>query len=169
MVSSAEARHEMEPQHTQIVKALPDPPSRGQTLLLANGASGCWDIDVDESPDGNEWTLQLVGPQAYLVFRLRDLGIIPKAVRFLQAGPNAGRNQRGAAGPDDNGELPLGRFGSASVSLRWDDEEGFRRCFLIIGQTAHSTMHLNLYDADIDMIVEALRQVVDDLPNTDGE
>lgn len=126
--------------------------------LVANGSSGRWHVAVDESLDRNEWSLELDGPQTYLVLQLQDLKVIPNALRFLQAGPR----------PGNESALTLGLFGSASVSLLWDNED-FPRCFLVIGPEAGSTLRLSLGAEDIQMLIEALRQVVEDLPQVSGE
>lgn len=127
--------------------------------LLANGSSRRWDLAVDESPEGDEWSLEIDGPQTYLVFQLRELSVIPRALRFLQAGPGS---TRAKGGPEEEA-LYLGRFGSASVSLHWDNES-FPRCFLVIGPKARSTLRLSFEAEDIQMLSEALLQVVKDLP-----
>jgi hypothetical protein len=93
----------------------------GKLGLVANGSSGKWDVALDETLDGNEWFLEIDGPQAYLVFQLRDPEVVAEAMRFLQSPPGPGGTGRGEAG-----ELLLGTFDSASVSLVWDDE-GFWR------------------------------------------
>src|SRR5262245_64933289 len=135
--------------------------------LLANGSSRRWDVAVDEPLDGDEWSLELDGPQTYLVFQLRDLKVISEAVRFLQSRPSsdpASRRDEEA----DVAELTLGRFGSAAVSLIWDNED-FPRCFLVIGPKARSTLRLSLDAEDIRMLSEALRQVMNDLPQPAGD
>ena len=127
--------------------------------LLANGSSRRWDIAVDASLDRDEWSLEIDGPQTYLVFQLQDLSVIPAALRFLESGP--------PSGPRHDSALTLGRFGSASVSLVWDNED-FPRCFIVIGPKARSTLRLSLESEDIQMVIEALRQVVRDIPQDSG-
>ena len=53
--------------------------------LLACGSSGQWQIDVDETRDGNEWELQLDSPHIYLRFTLPDLQVVAKLLAYLQA------------------------------------------------------------------------------------
>lgn len=131
--------------------------------LLANGSSGRWDIAVDEALDRDEWSLEINGPEVYLVFLLRDLRVIPQALSFLQSGsrPNPADNQLGESKAN---VLQLGRFGSAPVSLVWDNED-FPRCFIAIRPNARSTLlHLSLGAEDIQMFGEALDQIVKDIP-----
>jgi len=135
-------------------------PSEGLGLL-ANGSSRRWDVAVDEALDREEWSLEIDGPQTYLVFQIRDLEIIPEALRFLQSGLQSDQSPRRRQ-KDDEGALPLGRFGSASVSLVWDNED-FQRCFIVIGPGARSTARLSLGADDVRMLIEALRQVTKDL------
>src|SRR5262245_48283667 len=126
--------------------------------LLANGSSGLWDVSVDESLDGRDWFLEIDGPQTYLIFQLRDLAVIPKALRLLRSWPgsNTTKGQHDAEG--DN-TLPLGWFGSFAVSLLWDNED-FPRCFIIVGPQARSTLCLSLEAEDIRMVSDALEQVL---------
>jgi hypothetical protein len=123
----------------------------GQYGLLACGSAGCWTIDLDESGEGTQWSLQLDGPQAYLAFAVDDLDLIAQAREYLRAG-----QARTEA-------LPLGQFGSASVSLHWDNEDG-QRCFLIVGPTARSALRLTLSAEDTKMLADAFDQIVEDLP-----
>ncbi len=137
----------------------PDDQPRGGLGLLANGSSGRWDVAVDESLDEGEWSLELDGPHTYLAFQLRDLQVVQRALRFLQSAPS---NAPGHEHP-----LPIGRFGTASVSLVWDNECS-RRCFILIGPRARSTLRITLEPEDVRMLVDALQQVVEDLPQKAG-
>jgi hypothetical protein len=119
--------------------------------LLACGSSGRWSVDLDESHDGTEWSLQLDGPQVYLTFAVSNLRVVGAALEYFQSG-----RPRGDV-------LPLGNFESAGVSLHWDDEDT-GRCFLIVGPGARSTLRVALSAADTGMIADALEQVLDDLP-----
>lgn len=130
-----------------------------ETGLMAVGLSGRWSLVVDEAIDREEWFLQIDWPGGYLYFELPDLSVIPQLLRFLESG-FASRNDAPRTGQDS---LSLGRFGIESVSLRWDNEDA-PRCFLVIGASTSSTLHLNLYAEDIEMLIVALRQLVDDLP-----
>ncbi|MBN9117834.1 MAG: hypothetical protein J0I06_01470 [Planctomycetes bacterium] len=120
--------------------------------LLANGTSGCWSVDLDESPDGVEWSLQLDGPQVYLAFSLRALAVIRAAANYLRA-------SRTEAGP-----LQLGSFASGGVSLHWDNECP-DRCFLVVSGFEGSALRITLSTDDTRMLSEALEQVQVDLPN----
>jgi hypothetical protein len=140
-----------------------DQPAEGLGLL-AHGSSQRWDIAVDQSLDRDEWSLEIDGPQAYLVFQLRDLEVIREALRFLKSGPPLNRGKGRRQGGEERA-LHLGRFGSASVSLLWDNED-FVRCFLVIGPKARSTLRLSLEERDVQMFTEALQQVLNDIsPN----
>jgi hypothetical protein len=131
--------------------------------LLANGSAGHWDVAVDEAASGDEWFLELDGPQVYLVFQLENLKVVETVLQFLQAG-----SLRASGRGDSEAALPLGRFESAAVSLLWDNED-FPRCFIVVGPAARSTLRLSLEAEDIQMLVEALRQVVKDIPQGSGE
>jgi hypothetical protein len=135
--------------------------------LLANGSSGRWHVDVDESLDGGEWSLEINGPQTELRFRLLDLGVIAKALRMLQSESELNRTNSQTDVTEEDGLL-LGRFGSASVSLR-QDREDFPRCFIVVSPSDESTLFLRLWAEDIRMLSEALQQVMEDLQESDDE
>jgi hypothetical protein len=118
--------------------------------LLACGSSGRWTVDLDESRDGTKWSMQLDGPQTYISFAVDDLAVIGNALTYLRSG-----------GSRDS-QLVLGRFGSAHVSLFWDNEDG-GRCFLIVGPQAGSALRVSLYREDTAMLAEALEQILNDL------
>lgn len=126
--------------------------------LAANGSSRKWYVAVDEALDGNDWFLEIDGPQACLVFQLRDPKVVAEAMRFLQSPPGSG-----GAGGGEAAELLLGQFDSTSVFLIWDNE-GFSRCFLVIGPKARSALRLSLEAEDFQMLIEALNQVMEDMP-----
>jgi hypothetical protein len=134
--------------------------------LLANGSSGRWDIAVDESLDRDEWSMELDGRNTYLVFQLQDLSVIPRVLQFLQSGA-AAKHAPGRHDGEEGGRLTLGRFGSEPVSLVWDNED-FQRCFLVVGARGLSTLRLSLEAEEIPMLIEALSQVVAELPPVAG-
>jgi hypothetical protein len=129
--------------------------------LAANASFGRWDIAINEALDSEELTLELDGPGVYMVFQLQESNAITKALHFLQAG--LGKADP-AARPGDENELPLGRFGSAAVSLHWDNE-GVPRCFLIIGPSARSTFRLSLEAEDIRSLCDAFEELAKQLPS----
>lgn len=130
----------------------PESDANGSFRLLANGRAGCWSVDLDESRDGREWSLQLDGPQVYLTFAVRDLTVIRSAIAYLREG-----FRRADA-------LPLGHFESAGVSLHWDDEFP-DRCFLIVGPHARAALRVAVMADDAATLAEALEQVQQDLPD----
>ncbi len=136
--------------------------------LLATGSSHAWDFAIDESLERtDQWSAELEGPNVYLVFQIQDLSVIAVALDFLRhrRSKSGGSDPMSRAEGDDS--LTIGRFGQASVSLVWDDEER-DRCFLVVGPKARSTLRLTFQGEDISMLIEALSQVVEDLENTEG-
>jgi hypothetical protein len=123
--------------------------------LLATGTSGSWSVDLDESHDGVEWSLQLDGPLVYFTFSLRDLAVVQAAADYLRV------SRMGADA------LPLGSFASAAVSVHWDNEYP-DRCFLIIDGNG-SAFRITLSAEDTRMLSEALEQVQEDLPDEPGK
>jgi hypothetical protein len=143
------------------------PPAEPQTRgfgLLAIGSSRGWDVAVNESLElPGEWLLELDGPTIYLVFQLRDLGVIGDTVGFLQQGLGAPRDTDRRPRLKGDGALSLGTFGKSGVWLLWDDESPLR-CFLLITAGEKSSLRLTLWQDDVEMLLEALRQVAKDLP-----
>jgi len=131
--------------------------------LLANGSSPRWSVDVDEILDREEWLMEITGPQVYLCFQLRDLKAVSCALEFLRSElqPDADRRRKDRSRLGE--EVILGRFGTATVSLRRDNED-FPRCFLVVGPKARSTLHVSLASEDIQMLADVLEQVSKDIP-----
>lgn len=127
--------------------------------LLANGASGGWEIAIDERMDGSaRYYAQLEGPQTFFYFEVLSLQTIEAAAHFLQHGnalPEAPKGERSAS-------LRLGSFGRAPVNLTWDEEYA-DRCFLIVGPSATASLRLSFGGEEVGHLTEALRQVVADL------
>jgi hypothetical protein len=128
--------------------------------LLANGASGAWSIDLDEACDGDEWNMQIDGPQMYLRFAPPDLQVISSLLTYLRNGLHAGQSNGRTEGRTD--AIVLGRLGSMFVSIIQDDEFA-TRWFIIIDGEADAVVRFTLDAADVEMLVEALRQVMEDL------
>ncbi len=128
--------------------------------LVGLGVTRRWDVALDEALDGEGWALEIDGPQAYLVFQVQDLSVLPAALNYLQSASSA-RKPADEAGRDDG--LVIGRFGSSPVSLMWDDEEP-PRCFLIVGPETHCTLRLSFDGEDIRMLVAALQQIAAEIP-----
>lgn len=134
-------------------------PKRKVFGLLANGSTRCWDVAVEATVEGDEWCLEIDGPQTYLVFQLEELKVVEKALRYLELGPRSNRQKR--AREVETGFV-LGRFGSATVTL-FRDNETISRCFIIVGPKGRSTLRLTFEGADLEMLIEAMRQVVQDM------
>jgi hypothetical protein len=138
----------------------------GSVGLLANGSCRVWDVAIEESFDrDNEWSLEIDGPTVYLVLQLHDLDVISKVVDFLNERLSGHPSQRPLRKSRAGESLLIGKFGQTSVELVWDNEEA-ARCFLVIGPRARSTLRVTLQEDDARMLLEALRQVADDLGET---
>jgi hypothetical protein len=127
--------------------------------LMAIGSCGRWNIEVDESLDGDAWTMSIDGPQIYLVFRLQNLEVPRRTLEFLnsQITPRpSGTTEKRLTG---GSVLKLGRLGSAPVNLLQDDEDT-ARCFIIVGGRGRSTVRLTLHADDVTSCVGALGEVV---------
>jgi hypothetical protein len=167
LVSREERPMSVTPQHRPTAEESIVPPlaeqQDGEYGLLANGSSRLWDVAIDESLEREgEWLLELNGRTNYLVFQIHKLSVIREAIDSLQRGLNtpekSDQRLRVEAAP-----LTLGYFGTSAVWLMWDEESPLR-CFLIVGPNARSTMRLTLHREDIEMLLEAMRQVAKGLP-----
>jgi hypothetical protein len=116
--------------------------------LLATGSSGSWSVDLDESPNGSNWSLQIDGPQVYVAFALRNPEVIRDTVNYLRC-------------PRGSEALCLGQFDRSNVSLHWDSENT-TRCFLIVSSSG-SAVRVTLLAEDIASLLTAFEQVLADL------
>lgn len=131
--------------------------------LLANGTSARWDVTINDCLARDEWSIEIESSEIYLTFQLDELSVVRAALAFLRLGPWRPGSTNSQQNAPDAAALVLGRFGEASVSLIWDNED-FVRCFLVVGQQGHSTVRLSFDAEDVRMLIEALEQVVADLP-----
>jgi hypothetical protein len=127
--------------------------------LLANGSSGRWYIDIDESDAGDEWNMQIDGPTTYLRFPLADLHVLPDLLGYLRAGLTSVHTNNCRS----NDGFTLAEFDSTSTSII-QDEEITTRWFIIIKGKAEAVVRLTLDAADVEMLAGALEQVMEDLP-----
>lgn len=122
--------------------------------LVANGSAGRWDVNIDETTEGEEqWFAQIEGPSVYLYFEVSSPAIVDELVRFFER-PSASR-----------GVIPslhVGSFGDDGVDLVRDDEYP-DRCFIVIGRAPGATVRVALTGNDLADLTEALRQVREDL------
>jgi hypothetical protein len=132
--------------------------------LVATGTSGRWEVAIDEAIDRDEWYIEIEGPHTYLTFQLRDLQAVPDAWRFLHSRLERAEQHSPRGNPGDD-KLTLGQFGSTLVSLLWDNED-FPRCFVVVLPEEGSALRVTLEAEDIRKLIEALQQVVTDLPKT---
>lgn len=131
--------------------------------LLANGTSARWHIAINDCLARDEWWIEIESSEIYLTFQLGELNVVRAALAFLRCDPWGLSITNGQQNVSNATALVLGRFGEASVSLLWDNED-FVRCFLMMGPHGQSTFRLSFYEEDVRMLIEALEQVVTDLP-----
>jgi len=131
--------------------------------LVAFSSSGSWDLTIDESLDQEDkWTAEIEGPNVYISFSIRDLKVIQEALGYLQRRDLDRPGQTLTSPSTSQGGVSLGKFGSNSVILVWDNED-FNRCFLVVGPRANSTMRLSLFGDDIGMLSKAFQEIVNEL------
>jgi hypothetical protein len=135
--------------------------------LLANGTSARWDIAINDCPVRNEWWIEIESSEIYLTFQLAALSVVHAALAFLRRELSRPSGTNGQQNVSDAPALMLGRFGENSVSLIWDNED-FVRCFLTMSHQGLATFRLSFDGEDVRMLIEALEQVVQDLPTPDA-
>ena len=130
--------------------------------LLACGASGAWQVDVDETTSGrNRWWAQIEGPLSSFYFELPSLDVIGKMAMFLC-------KQSASAKHCTNGQskrletLILSKDKKTPICLVRDDEFN-DRFFLVVGPMDKSTVRFVIAGKDALHISEALQQVQEDL------
>jgi hypothetical protein len=134
---------------------------QGTTGLLANGCSGPWEIAIDQTISGpTQWFMQLEGPSVYLAFEVPSLALVDHELEFLGGLP--GKSSRRAVMAGRNGTMVLGTSKIAPVSLVGDDEFS-DRFFLVIQPKGGLIVRFTLAGDDLRHVVEALRQVREDI------
>ena len=128
--------------------------------LLANGCSGSWSIDIDESHNGHDLSMQIDGPRLYLGFAIPNVQVVSKLHDYLRDGLATGSSNPARVGDDG---VTFGRLDSMAVSVIQDNETS-TRWFIIVNGRADAVVRYALDAADVEAIVEALQQVLDDLP-----
>lgn len=127
--------------------------------LLASGTSRCWDVAIDESTcHDDEWIAEIEGPQVYLTFQLKEIAVVSKVIDYL----GQHRSENGTTKRRISSPVTLGKFGHATISLTWDNEET-ERCFLVIGARGRSTIRITLLHDDIQMLREAFQDLKSEL------
>jgi hypothetical protein len=129
--------------------------------LMANGASGDWEVAVDVTTKGpDRWFVQIEGPSVYFSFGVSSPVMISKALDFL--GECSSSTVPHARSPAEKGSLVLGQRRDTPVILVRDDE--YRdRYFLVIGQEADAVVRFTIAGKDLGDIKEALRQATEDI------
>lgn len=145
-----------------IPTARTKPQTKSATGLLASGSCGRWEIDIDEALSGpDRWWMQIEGPSASLSFEVSSLDVIGKMARLL-APRSAATRRRTNGSAKRAAEFELRGTGSLPVKLLKDDEFD-DRFFFVVSQRDNLTVRLVLAGTDASDIVEALRQIKEEL------
>ncbi len=124
--------------------------------LVANGTSGSWSIDLDETLSGaSKWFLQMTGPSMYLNFEVAGPDVVDLLVHFIES-----RLARRDEGNEE--DFNVGHFGQSPVLFLWDAEGSGRGVVLVSGRGG-SKMRFEMPRDDVECFADALRQVRDDL------
>ena len=133
--------------------------AHGKIGLLANGACGRWSVAIDKTISGKDrWFAQLDGPSIYVYFEISSPRIVDDAMAYLDS------SHVNAEPVGRIGRLSIGGDKDIPVSLVWDDEFA-DRVFLVVGPDSAPIVQYTISGADISEIVDALRQVKEDLEN----
>ena len=154
---------------SRVIQAVSENP--GESLgLLANGSAGPWEVSIDESVSGVERSFaQIEGPSVWLYFEIPSPDIIPKMIEFLLPSRSK-RAELPSCSPESSGELlDISGPEETPVSLVRDDEYK-DRCFIVVGRSESPIVRLSIAGEDLGNLVEALRQVQDDIhPSASSE
>jgi hypothetical protein len=134
----------------------------GDLGLLANGSSGPWEFSVDETISGTErWFAQIEGPSVYVSFEIPSPIIVGKAIEFL-APPRDQKPESNSSSRSDD-RLNLTKGDGIPVALVRDDEYE-DRYFMVVGPGDSPIVRFTFAGEDLENLVEALRQVEQDIP-----
>jgi hypothetical protein len=128
--------------------------------LLANGASGPWEIAIDEALSGPaRWRAQIEGPSLTFNFEIASLDMVGEIARFFEARlPESVSN--GAT--QTTSILAIGKDTKPPITLVRDDEYE-DRYFFVVGPRSSPIVRYVIFGTDAAKIVEALREVQNDL------
>jgi hypothetical protein len=127
--------------------------------LLASGTSGPWEVAIDETTSGaTRWYVQVEGPSVTFYFEVHSLDIVDKMLQFLE--PRREMSPNGSK--EKNCSLGIGKDKKAPITLVNDDEYG-DRFFIVVGPTENPTVRFAVAGTDATQIIDALRQVKEDL------
>ena len=153
-----------QPAAKTAAKSLPLAAQKNSAGLLAIGSSGSWEIAIDRTLSGlDRWFAQIEGPSVYLRFEIPALLVIEQAERFFAHG-KVGKHINGkkASSAAARSGLALGTSKTTSVSLLQDDEFN-DRFFLVVEQNGGLLARFAIHGSDVDHLVEALRQLKEDV------
>ena len=129
--------------------------------LMANGASGDWEVAVDETTKGpDRWFVQIEGPSIYFSFEIASPEMIAQALGFLEG--HSSTHGSHAIFSTENGSLLFGKHQQSPVILVRDDEYK-DRYFLVVGQEADVVVRFMIAGQDLKDVKEAFRQTTADL------
>ncbi len=143
----------------------------GENLgLLANGSSGSWEVSIDENVSGTERSFaQIEGPSLWLYFEIPSPDIIPKIILFLLPPGTKREEMPGCSSSSGSKLLDISEPEETPVSLVRDDEYK-DRCFIVVGRSDSPIVRFSVAGEDLDNLVEALRQVEEDIhPSASSE
>jgi hypothetical protein len=127
--------------------------------LLANGASGPWEVAIDETTSGvDRWFVQIEGPTICFYFEIASPDMVEKMLQFLEYGQKKSHNKS----TQGNGLLLIGKDKRMPVTLVRDDEDS-DRIFLLVGPQNRPIVRFAVVGADLTSLIGALRQAMEDL------
>jgi hypothetical protein len=133
---------------------------KGTMALSAIGSSGPWEITIDQTVSGRDrWFAQIEGPSVDLYFEIPSLKIIDKAIEFLSARTESGRDAVCSALECASG---LGTSRAAQIKLIRDDEFN-DRFFLVIEGKRGPLARFTIAGDDLTHVIDALGQAKEEL------
>jgi hypothetical protein len=107
--------------------------------------------------------VQIEGPAVYLYFEIQDARVFEQALNLLGQcthGQTKASTAKQAATTED--KVHFGRFANVPVLLIKDDEHR-DRCFFSIGDSADSSIRIQVTGADLLALASAFEQVIEEL------
>jgi hypothetical protein len=120
--------------------------------LAAYGVSGKWEISLHQAIDSPEsYSITFNGPEIELSVFISGIKILTEVLSFLER----------SKGKKHFEEIEIGHDSATSVKIIKDDE--FSDRYYINLASSENRLIITLWDKDIDQIILALTQLIDDL------
>jgi len=148
------------PKHTR-----PHPEGNETLALFANGSSGKWAVDVDQTTSGTDrWFLQIDGPGVHFYFQIAAPEIVMQLLKFLDGELPLAKTRNRLS--EESPVLIIGKERQKPVAVLRDDEYS-DRYFFAIGPENSPLVRVTIAGSDLADLRNALRQTKEEMDETD--